>query len=137
MVQRNVGQLIKRGVVHLSAAASVREACELMATNHVGAVLVMEGGRLDGIFTERDALNRVLAGRLDPDATRLADVMTREPITLSPRTPATEALRLMSEIGFRHLPIVDQEEVQGIISLRDFVGVELQLAAREDDDGPA
>ncbi len=134
MVQRNVGQLIKRGVVHLSAAASVREACELMATNHVGAVLVMEGGRLDGIFTERDALNRVLAGRLDPDATRLADVMTREPITLSPRTPATEALRLMSEIGFRHLPIVDQEEVQGIISLRDFVGVELQLAAREDDE---
>jgi len=134
MVQRNVGQLIKRGVVHLSAAASVREACELMATNHVGAVLVMEGGRLDGIFTERDALNRVLAARLDPDATRLADVMTREPITLSPRTPATEALRLMSEIGFRHLPIVDQEEVRGIISLRDFVGVELQLAATEDDE---
>ncbi len=134
MVQRNVGQLVKRGVVHLSAAASVREACELMAPNHVGAVLVMEGGRLDGIFTERDALNRVLAGRLDPDATRLADVMTREPITLSPRTPVTEALRLMSEIGFRHLPIVDQEEVQGIISLRDFVGVELQLAATEDDE---
>ncbi len=134
MVQRNVGQLVKRGVVHLSAAASVREACELMATNHVGAVLVMEDGRLDGIFTERDALNRVLAARLDPDATRLADVMTRELITLSPQTPVTEALRLMSEIGFRHLPIVDQEEVQGIISLRDFVGVELQLAAREDDE---
>ena len=134
MVQRNVGQLIKRGVVHLSAAASVREACELMATNHVGAVLVMEEGRLDGIFTERDALNRVLATRLDPDTTRIADVMTREPITLSPQTPVTEALRLMSEIGFRHLPIVDQEEVQGIISLRDFVGVELQLAATEDDE---
>jgi CBS domain-containing protein len=134
MVQRNVGQLIKRGVVHLSAAASVREACELMATNHVGAVLVMEEGRLDGIFTERDALNRVLAARLDPDTTRIADVMTREPITLSPQTPVTEALRLMSEIGFRHLPIVDQEEVQGIISLRDFVGVELQLTARLDEE---
>jgi CBS domain-containing protein len=134
MVQRNVGQLIKRRVVHVSAAASVREACELMATNHVGAVLVMEDGRLDGIFTERDALNRVLAARLDPDATPLSDVMTREPITLSPQTPVTEALRLMSEIGFRHLPIVDQEEVQGIISLRDFVGVELQLAATEDDE---
>ncbi len=108
MVQRNVGQLIKRGVVHLSASASVREACELMATNHVGAVLVMEDGRLDGIFTERDALNRVLAARLDPDTTPLSDVMTRELITLSPQTPVTEALRLMSEIGFRHLPIVDQ-----------------------------
>jgi CBS domain-containing protein len=133
MVQRNVGQLIKRGVVHLSAAASVREACEVMATNHVGAVLIMEDGRLDGIFTERDALNRVLAARRDPDTTPLADVMTRDPITVSPQTPVTEALRLMSEIGFRHVPIVDQEEVQGIISLRDFVGVELQLAAREDE----
>ncbi len=118
----------------MSAAASVREACEVMAANHVGAVLVMEGGRLDGIFTERDALNRVLAAGLDLDATRLADVMTREPVTLSPQTPVTEALRLMSEIGFRHIPIVEQEEVHGIISLRDFVGVELQLAASEDDE---
>jgi CBS domain-containing protein len=134
MVQRNVGQLIKRGVVHLSAAVSVREACEVMATNHVGAVLVMEGGRLDGIFTERDALNRVLAAGLDPDATPLGEVMTRELVTLSPQTPVTEALRLMSEIGFRHVPIVEQEEVQGIISLRDFVGVELQLAARPDEE---
>ncbi len=134
MVQRNVGQLIKRRVVHLSAAASVREACELMATNHVGAVLIMEDGRLDGIFTERDALNRVLAARLDPDATPLSDVMTREPITLNPQTQVTEALRLMSEIGFRHVPIVDQEEVRGIISLRDFVGVELQLAAGLDEE---
>ena len=134
MVQRNVGQLIKRGVVHLSATASVRKACELMATNHVGAVLIMEGGRLDGIFTERDALNRVLAARLDPDATPLADVMTRELVTLSPQTPVTEALRLMSEIGFRHVPIVEQDEVHGIISLRDFVGVELQLAADLDEE---
>jgi CBS domain-containing protein len=94
----------------------------------------MEGGRLDGIFTERDALNRVLAARLDPDATPLGEVMTREPITLSPQTPVTEALRLMSEIGFRHIPIVEQEEVHGIISLRDFVGVELQLTARLDEE---
>jgi CBS domain-containing protein len=134
MSQRNVGQLIKRGVVHLSAAASVREACELMASNHVGAVLVMEGGRLDGIFTERDALNRVLAAHLDPDGTTLGDVMTRDPITLDPQTPVTEALRLMSEIGFRHVPIVDQGEVLGIISLRDFVGVELQLAGRDQEE---
>jgi len=134
MVQRNVGQLIKRGVVHLSATASVREACEVMAANHVGAVLVMEGGQLDGIFTERDALNRVLAARLDPDGTSLGEVMTRDPVTLSPQTPVTEALRLMSEIGFRHVPIVEQDEVQGIISLRDFVGVELQLAARLDEE---
>ena len=133
MSQRNVGQLIKRGVVHLSATASVREACELMAANHVGAVLVMEEGRLDGIFTERDALNRVLAERRDPETTSLAEVMTRDPVSLSPQTPVTEALRLMSEIGFRHIPIVEADEVHGIISLRDFVGVELQLAARDDD----
>lgn len=133
MSQRSVGQLIKRKVLHLSADATVREASALMAANHVGALLVMEAGRLDGIFTERDALNRVLAKRLDPDATRLSDVMTRSPVTLSPQVPVTEALRLMSEIGFRHIPIVEGGEVHGIISLRDFVGVELQLAARPEE----
>jgi CBS domain-containing protein len=60
--------------------------------------------------------------------------MTRDPITLDPQTPVTEALRLMSEIGFRHVPIVEQGEVLGIISLRDFVGVELQLAGRDQEE---
>jgi CBS domain-containing protein len=131
MSQRSIAQLIKRQVIHLTPGASVREAARLMSENHIGALLVMEEGRLAGIFTERDALNRVLAEGRDPDSTLLSEVMTRDPVTLSPQTAATQALRLMGEIGFRHLPVVEDDEVFGIISLRDFVGVELHLAAKK------
>ncbi len=128
MSQRSVVQLIKRQVIHLAPSASVREAVRLMSENHIGALLAMDEGRLAGIFTERDALNRVLGEGRDPDSTPLSDVMTRDPLTLSPQTAATQALRLMGEVGFRHLPVVEDDEVYGIISLRDFVGVELHLA---------
>ncbi len=131
MSQRSIAQLIKRQVIHLTPSASVREAARLMSENHIGALLVMEEGRLAGIFTERDALNRVLAEGLDPDSTLLSEVMTRDPVTLSPQSAATQALRLMGEIGFRHLPVVEDDEVYGIISLRDFVGVELHLVAKK------
>ncbi len=134
MSQRTVGQLVKRQAVHLPGSATVREASGVMARSHIGALLIVNEGRLEGIFTERDALNRVLAAGRDPDGTTLSEVMSPNPVTLSPQTTAMEALRLMSEIGFRHLPIVEGGEVYGIISLRDFVGVELQLAGREAGD---
>ncbi len=134
MSQQSIAQLIKRQVIHLAPSASVRQAAQLMSENHIGALLVMDEGRLAGIFTERDALNRVLAEGRDPDSTLLSEVMTRDPVTLSPQTAATQALRLMGEIGFRHLPVVEDDEVYGIISLRDFVGVELHLAAKWADD---
>ena len=133
MSQRSIVQLIKRQAIHLAPSASVREAARLMSENHIGALLVMDEGRLAGIFTERDALNRVLAEGRDPDSTPLSEVMTRDPLTLSPQTAATQALRLMGEVGFRHLPVVEDDEVYGIISLRDFVGVELHLAAKRAD----
>ncbi len=133
MSQRSVVQLVKRQAIHLAPSASVREAAQVMSENHIGALLVMDEGRLAGIFTERDALNRVLAEGRDPDSTPLSDVMTRDPLTLSPQTAATQALRLMGEVGFRHLPVVENHKVYGVISLRDFVGVELHLAAEGAD----
>lgn len=127
MTQRTIGQLIGRqDVVDLPPTATVREASEIMSANHVGAVLVMDGDRLEGIFTERDALNRVLAERRDPDTTPLSAVLSRNLVTLGPETSAVDALRLMSEVGIRHLPIMDSGRVYGVISLRDFVGAELQ-----------
>ena len=127
MAHREVGQLITRkDVVSLPGTATVREASRLMADRGVGAVLVMEGSALQGIFTERDALNRVLAEERDPSTTQLSDVMTRNLVTLGPSAAAVDGLRLMSEIGFRHLPVVEDGEVYGIISLRDFVGAEFQ-----------
>ncbi len=128
MRQRSVVQLIKRQAIHLAPSASVREAVQLMSENHIGALLVMDEGRLVGIFTERDVLNRVLAEGRDPDSTPLSEVMTRDLVTLGPQTAATLALHVMSEVGFRHLPVVENDKVYGVISLRDFVGVELYLA---------
>ncbi len=125
MSQRTVGQLIKRNVVYLPSSTNVSEASKVMATKHIGAVLVMDDGQLEGIFTERDAVIRVLAERRDPEATQLFEVMTRDPITIAPQSAATDALRLMSEVGFRHIPIAEGGEVYGVISIRDFVGVEL------------
>ena len=130
MAQRNVGQLITRKkVVSLPGSASVREACKVMARQGVGAMVVRTDGVLEGIFTERDALNRVLAEGRDPETTRLSEVMTSELVTVTRETSAVDALRLMTEIGFRHLVVVDGEGLAGIISLRDFVGAELQQAA--------
>ncbi len=129
MSQREVGQLITRkDIVCLPGTATVREASRLMAEQRVGAVLVVEGSSLRGIFTERDALNRVLAEARDPDATRLSEVMTGNLVTLGPKAAAVDALRLMREIGFRHLPVVEDDHIYGIISLRDFIGAEFQQA---------
>ena len=127
MTQREVGQLITRkDLVSLPGSATVREASRLMAEQRVGAVLIIEGSILQGIFTERDALNRVLAEDRDPDTTRLFEVMTENLVTLGPNAAAVDALRLMNEVGFRHLPVVEDDHIYGIISLRDFIGAEFQ-----------
>ena len=127
MRHRTIGQLVTRKeVVNLPRTATVREAGQIMAEQRIGAVLVLDHGVLAGIFTERDALFRVVAVGLDPATTTLDQVMTRDLVTLGPEASTIDALRLMTEVGFRHLPILDGERVHGIISLRDFVGAEFQ-----------
>jgi CBS domain-containing protein len=79
---------------------------------------------LVGIFTGRDAISRVLAEGKDPAATTLAEVMTPGPDTMTPRHTAIEALRLMQDARCRHLPIVDEGRVVGIVSRGDFRGIE-------------
>lgn len=111
--------------VALPATATVTEACCRMRERRVGAVLVTDAeGKLLGIFTGRDAVCRMLAEGRDPRATTLAEVMTREPATMAPGTTAIEALRLMQDGGFRHIPIVDGGRVVGIVSRTDFRGLE-------------
>jgi CBS domain-containing protein len=99
--------------------ASVREACRLMAEHHCGSVLVVELGRLLGIFTERDAVERVFARDLDPQLTVLAEVMTPAPDTIGPYHTVDEAIRRMDEFGYRHLPVVEHDRVLGVLSVRD------------------
>ena len=105
--------------------ASVLEAALAMKAQGKGALLVLDGTRLIGIFTERDALFRVIAARRDPATTRLAEVMTPQPLTIHPDEPFGRALRIMHEGGFRHLPVVEHERPLGIVSARDALDDEL------------
>ena len=105
---------------------TVSDASIMMQTRNVGAVLVIADGRLMGIFTERDAVFRVLARGLDPTTTQLADVMTVEPITLSPEKSYGHALLLMHENGFRHVPVVQNRVPIGIMSSRNAMDPEME-----------
>lgn len=116
----------------LPATATVRHACECMRTRKVGAVIVTDQDRhLLGIFTGRDAVGRVLAEGKDPDKTQLGEIMTRDPRSVAPGRPAIEALRLMYDVGCRHIPIVENDCVIGVVSRADFRGLELDRLDEE------
>jgi len=116
----------------MSPRASVKHACQCMRERRVGAVLVTNRDeRLMGIFTGRDAVCRVLAEGKDPAETTLSEVMTVEPATMPPTSSAIDALRLMQDGGFRHVPVVAGRKVVGIVSHGDFRGLE---TARLDDE---
>lgn len=117
-------------------AMTVADAARLMKRGNVGALLVVDTTRLVGIFTERDALFRVLAEGRSPALTRLEDVMTAQPQTIHPDEPFVRALRIMHEGKFRHLPVVEFERPLGMVSVRDaldedFDELRLELAQRE------
>ena len=96
-----------------------------MRDRGVGAVLVTDGARrLVGIFTRRDAVCRVLAGDTSLAETTLGEVMTRHPDTIAPRRRAIEALRLMRDGGYRHLPVVEEGQAAGVVTRGDFRGLE-------------
>jgi len=135
MPQRPVRSIIGRQApVTASGDMTVAEAARLMKEQRVGALLVLDHDRLTGIFTERDALFRVLAEGRDPGATRLRDVMTLNPRTLGPDRPFGHALHLMHEGGFRHVPVVDGGRPVGVVSARDALGPELEAFVAELDD---
>ena len=105
---------------------TVREAAKLMAKRKVGAVLVVDHQNLVGIFTERDAVFRVIARDRDAQTTRLADVMTPAPQTVDPRKSFGYALLMMHENGFRHVPVIENGELIGIVSARNALDPDLE-----------
>jgi CBS domain-containing protein len=107
-------------------AMTVREAARQMAKRKVGAVLVVEHENLVGIFTERDAVFRVIAQDRDSRATPLADVMTPSPKTVTPDKSFGYALLLMHENGFRHLPVLENGKLVGIVSARNALDPDLE-----------
>ena len=104
----------------------VREAAQLMKQRRIGAMMVVEQGFLVGIFTERDALNRVVAEGRDASVTTLAEIMTSNPRTVSPNASFTSAMEMMHEGRFRHVPVVENGRPVGMISVRDAMGPELE-----------
>jgi len=106
--------------------ATVSKAAELMARRKVGAVLVLEHGALVGIFTERGVVFRVIAQGRDARTTRLSEVMTIGPQIVDPEKSFGYALLLMHENGFRHLPVVENDKLLGIVSARNALDPDLE-----------
>ena len=127
MPHRTISEIIEnQQLLALPSTTSVSEAAERMRRQKVGAVAVVADGRLVGVFTERDALFRVVAEGRDARTTPLAEVMTRDPQTIHPAKPFGHALHMMFEGGFRHVPVVEDGRPVGIVSARDALGPELR-----------
>jgi CBS domain-containing protein len=110
----------------LTPQASVFHAARLMAEHDTGAVLVVDDDALLGIFTERDAVMRVLARSRDPQATTLAAVMTPSPVTVGAESTFGYALQLMHERSCRHLPVVENGRPIGIVSARNVMDPDME-----------
>jgi CBS domain-containing protein len=127
MPKRIIANIIAGSTLYTASPdTTVRTACRAMAEKKIGALLILEKGQIAGIFTERDALNKVLAASLDPDATLLSQVMVRDPQTIRADKPLGHALYMMSEGGFRHVPVVDGDGAPiGMVSARDALGQDM------------
>lgn len=115
-----------RKLILVPGTMTVREAAELMKTKRYGAVLITEGDDLLGIFTERDAVFRVIAPGRNPDTTSLSEVMTKSPKTIAPDKTFGHAMLLMHESGFRHVPVVEKGKLVGMVSSRNALDPDLE-----------
>jgi CBS domain-containing protein len=110
----------KREAIHsVGPDQPVAECVRTMTTEKIGALIVKDGEKLIGIFTERDALNKVLAAGLDPVTTKVSEVMTKDPYCIPPATTVGEAMELVTKRRFRHLPVVENGKVLGVVSSGD------------------
>jgi CBS domain-containing protein len=127
MTHRTIRSIIEQqDLVTAPGDTTIIDAARLMKESSVGALMVVEEGKLAGVFTERDALFRVIAEGRDVQSTQVADVMTRNPQTIHPDKPFGDALHVMYEGGFRHVPVVEDGRPVGMISARDALGPELE-----------
>ena len=113
-----IGQIMTTKLISVEQTATVAEAATVMGERHVGSALVLEGGKLVGIFTERDIV-RALSQHFDAPGHPISHWMTRDPTTVEPAASVQEALELMLAGGFRHLPVKEGGSVVGMVSIRD------------------
>ena len=120
MSSRPIRECIKRDMpLRGRAQETVYDAVVRMAEACCSSILICEGDRLCGIFTERDLLVRVVAAGLEPAQTRIGEVMTIEPDTIEATAPVVEAIRRMDECNYRHMPVVERGRLIGVVSWRD------------------
>jgi len=133
MPRRMISDMLDgRSLVTATKEMTVRSACCLMTEKRIGALLVVENNRITGIFTERDALNKILSAGVDPDATKVSQVMVSNPQTIGVDKPLAHALYMMAEGGFRHVPVVDANGTPlGMVSARDALGQDMMELERE------
>lgn len=129
---RPIRSMIEGQVPQTAAGtAAVSEVARTMRDRNIGALMIVEGSRLTGVFTERDALFRVLAPGRDPATTPVGAVMTPSPQTIHPDKPFVEAVRMMIEGGYRHVPVVEDGRVLGMVSVRDALDPEVDEAKKD------
>ncbi|HMF97230.1 MAG TPA: CBS domain-containing protein [Vicinamibacterales bacterium] len=112
-------------IVTVDCMTSVKEAASVMADRHIGAVPVTDGDRIVGIFTERDALVRIVAAGIDPARTLVRDVMSSTLVVADVGDSYEKCLDRMRQARIRHLIVLDNERMAGIISMRDLMAVDL------------
>ena len=120
MESGTLADIVKPNFIEVAPEDTLGEVAERMTAKNVGAVVVKDFGRLIGILTERDLL-KAMAARVHTSEARVRQWMTEDPITASPDTPLEEAAQVMLDNGFRHLPVVDDTQVVGVVSLRRVV----------------
>ena len=122
---RQIAELIEgHPLHHANTSQSVRDVARLMTERNVGAVAVLDSGKLVGVFSERDLMARVVAPGLDPDKTAVENVMTRNIMVASPRDDIHTAMQKMSSLGCRHLPVVEGGSLLGMLSIRDLLMID-------------
>ena len=123
---KTVAELLRtkptRAVIKVSPELSVLEAIKILATENIGAAVVMSGDRLAGILSERDYTRKVILKGRASETTRVEEIMTPRVVCVSMRTTTRECMQLMTDKQIRHLPVVDEGRPVGMVSIRDIVG---------------
>ena len=124
---RTLGELVRsQEMRYVNRGQTILEAVNYMSEHKIGAVPVLEGDRMVGIFSERDLMVRCVAGRLDIEKTKIEDVMTKRVIIMEPGDSYEECLRIMKQEGIRHVPVCDRDKLIGVVSMRDIMQADVE-----------
>ncbi|MFI5144038.1 MAG: CBS domain-containing protein [Ignavibacteria bacterium] len=122
----SLGEIVKGKIVRfIDEGKTVLEAAEYMDKHNVGAVPVLNGDRLVGIFSERDLMRRCVTKKLDMAATKVEEVMTERVIVMEASDSYEDCLRIMKQENIRHIPVIDGDKLVGVISIRDLMQVDM------------